>query len=122
MTIIVIIAVPKMKRPAAAVAALKRPAATALKRPASADPMGTVIVKYSSAALKLERTVDMSDVWRKLQLALSEPNINRNKFTSRAYKNAESRAKAIGATDQHAKEYARMMIRRASTMWAKHFS
>ena len=101
-----------MRRPAAA---LKRPAA-ALKRPA------TAITTYSSAALKLERTIDMKDIFDKLKKALTEPNINRNKFTSRAYKNAESRAKARKATNDLAKEYARMQIRKASSMWDKHFS
>ena len=100
------------RRPAAA---LKRPAA-ALKRPAAA------IITYSSAALKLERDIDMKDVFDKLKKALTEPNINKNKFTSRAYGTAESRAKARKATHELAKEYARMQIRKASAMWDKHHS
>jgi len=112
-------AVPRKPR----AAGMKRPAAATMKRPAAAMKRPSAgIVKYSSAVLKLERTVDMSDVWRKLNTLLRDPNITRNKFTSRAYGNAKARAKAIGATDHNATEYARMMIRKASAIWANHFS
>jgi hypothetical protein len=107
-----------MRKPAAAPkVTMKRPAASCKKRPAR-NPITT----YSSAALKLERTIDMTDIFAKLRTVLNDEGMTRNKFTCRAYKNGESRALARKASSKVAKDFARMQLNKASDMWSKHFA
>ena len=108
----------RMRKPAAAPkVTMKRPAASCKKRPAH-NPITT----YSSAALKLERTIDMTDIFAKLRTVLNDEGMTRNKFTCRAYKNGESRALARKASSKVAKDFARMQLNKASDMWSKHFA
>ena len=64
----------------------------------------------------------MKDIFAKLEKALIDPNMNRNKFTCRAYKTGQVRALARKAPSKVATDFARMQHSKASTMWSKHFS
>jgi hypothetical protein len=93
------------------------------KRPASAMVMKRPAAKFSAAALKLNDTIDTTDIFAKLgKLLKTKPiTIRRNAFTCRAYKGAHTRCKDAKVGDSVKVEFARMMHNKASAMWSDHF-
>ena len=100
-------------------------ASTTKKRPAAAADMKkrpSAITTFSAAALRLERTIDLKDVFKLVKKCaeLDQSTPNRNKVTSIAYSRGVKRALETGIGKDVAKEYGRMQLSKASAVWAKH--
>jgi hypothetical protein len=71
----------------------------------------------SKAAIALEKKINMKDVFKRLREQRNDAKMYRNKFTSHAYAHGSKRALDDGARSETAKEFAGMMLGKASKLW-----